>query len=370
MKPHIFVDGRVFDTTYQGTRTYIQNLYTFIDKFERFEIFLASNEPEKTALFFPNSNIHFISYTTKTNNKIARAFREIPDLINRYKIDIAHFQYVSPVIKNCKQIVTIHDILFKEFPNEFPLQYRIVKNITFYLSAKKADILTTVSDYSKQAIAHYFHLPLNNIHVIPNGVAEIYFQPYNELEAKKFILQKYNLENFILYVSRIEPRKNQAALITAYVELKLYNKKQKLVFIGKQDIKVPEITAILNNVSEEIKKNIYFLENIPDMDLLNFYRACDVFVYPSKAEGFGIPPLEAAALKKNVICSNATAMKDYSFFGSNHIHPTLTELKKALSHFNQSETVLENIQKAVHENYSWEKSAKTLSELIWKETKK
>ena len=55
-------------------------------------------------------------------------------------------------------------------------------------------------------------------------------------------------------------------------------------------------------------------KNISESDLLLFYQAAKVFAYPTFAEGFGIPPLEAAALRIPVLCSNKTAMKDFEFF--------------------------------------------------------
>jgi len=367
MKPAIFVDGRVFDTAFQGTRTYIQNIYNVIDKIGDLEIFLGSQNPEKTATYFPGSKINFVAYKYHNRNKIGRAFFEIPELIRKYKIDIAHFQYVTPPIKNCKHIVTIHDILFKDFPEQFPRSYKLQKGPLFWISAKRADVLTTVSEYSKFALHHHFGIPLNKIHVVPNGVSDVYFEPYDKLEARKSILDKYKITNFILYVSRVEPRKNHLQLIKAYLDLQLYNKGKSLVLIGRRDIEVPELNAVLANLSEPEKKNIHFLENIPDNDLLDFYKACDVFLYPSAAEGFGIPPLEAGALKKPVICSVTTAMKEFSLFEPYHITPELENIKNALNQIitqPESEANLKAISDAIKTNYNWEGAAIKLNGLI------
>jgi glycosyltransferase involved in cell wall biosynthesis len=369
MKSKIFVDGRVFDTAFQGTRTYIQNIYSVIDKIGDFEVYIGSQNPEKTATYFEGSDIKFPGYKYSTGNKIGRAFLEIPELIKKYKIDIAHFQYISAPVKNCKQIVTIHDILFKDFPEQFPLKYRLQKGPLFWLSAKRADLLTTVSSYSKLALHNHYSIPLNKIHVVPNGVSEVYFQPYVKSDAQQAIFEKYKIADFILFVSRLEPRKNHLHLLNAYVDLKLYEKNKALVFIGKRDLEVPAISMALNNLSGDIKKNIYFLENIPDDELLQFYKACDLFVYPSEAEGFGIPPLEAGALKKPVICSNTTAMKDFSFFNEYHIAPSYQPVKAALQKeimHPLPETALEAISNIIKDNYGWENAAEKLNSLITK----
>lgn len=367
MKKKIFVDGRVFDTEYQGTRTYIQNIYNIIDKLGDFEIFIASLNPENAASFFSGSqNTKFISYNS--NSKIHRALIDTPSLARKYKIDIAHFQYVISPLKEIPQIVTIHDLLFKDFPDEFSLSYKLIKNTLFYFSAKKSAIVTTVSEYSKLAINRHFNIPLDNIHVVPNGVGNFYFKPYEKKEAQAEVYQKLGIKNYLLYVSRIEPRKNQVDLLKAYLDLELYKHGKSLVFIGKCSIPVVDLNTIMNGLPEDIKKHIYFLENIPDNDLRLIYQAADLFIYPSKAEGFGIPPLEAGALMIPTICSNSTAMAEFSFFGANHIAPELPLLKEAIILNAESSLTpesLRDISTYIKNNYSWETAAEKLNQLIF-----
>ena len=367
MKNKIFVDGRVFDTEYQGTRTYIQNLYNVIDKIGDLEIFIASENPENAERFFPDSkNINFISY--KYQSKPKRLFFDIPQLINKYKIDIAHFQYIiAPLKSKTLQIVTIHDILFKDFPEEFSLAYKAVKGITFSLSAKKAKIVTTVSEYSKNAINKHFKIPLNDIHVVPNGVGDFYFEDYDKAPAQKIAKGKFGLQDYLLYVSRVEPRKNHVNLLKSYLNLELYRQNKQLVFVGKQSIPYIELNGILNGLAKEIKDKIIFLDNISDQDLRTIYQAANLFIYPSKAEGFGIPPLEAAALQIQTICSNNTAMADFTFFGQNHIDSDVSSITKAIQNNLQDQNRAENLKEIsniVKGKYSWTESAQKLNNLV------
>ena len=109
-------------------------------------------------------------------------------------------------------------------------------------------------------------------------------------------------------------------------------------------------------------------QHADDSDLLQFYRAATVFVYPSKAEGFGIPPLEAAAAKIPVLCSNSSAMSDFTFFGDNHFDPENYPLFKnklaAIINTNTSNAELEHIAAIVQQRYNWNESAATLYQLI------
>jgi glycosyltransferase involved in cell wall biosynthesis len=365
MKPRIFVDGRVFDTEYQGTRTYIHNLYKIIDDIGDFDIFLASCNPENAAGFFPGShNIHFIRYNTVS--KLRRALYELPEMMKQYKIDAAHYQYVAPPRKSCLHIVTIHDLLFKDFPGEFSLAYKMTKGAAFYFSAKRADLVTTVSAYSKKAIMRHFSIPEENIHVVPNGVSNFYFEPFDKEKAALDVWEKFGLRNYILYVSRIEPRKNQVDLLKAYLDLKLYEQGRSLVFVGKTSISVPQLKEIMQSLPEEIKQKIFFLEDISNTDLRLLYQATALFVYPSKGEGFGIPPLEAGALGIPTICSNTTAMEEFSFFGDGHIHPDVDQLKASITRALAREPAnLREISNTIRRRYGWEKAAFTMNELIW-----
>ena len=364
-RPRIFVDGRVFDTEYQGTRTYIHNLYKIMDQIGDFDIYLASCDPEHAAGFFPGSaNIRFIRYNTVS--KLQRVFKELPEMMTRHKIDAAHYQYVTPPRKNCLQIVTIHDLLFKDFPGEFSMVYKMIKGAAFYLSAKRADLVTTVSAYSKKAIVRHFGIPEQNIHVVPNGVSNFFFEPFDKQKAALEVWEKFGLKNYLLYVSRIEPRKNQLDLLRSYLELELYRQDKSLVFVGKPSIPVPQLQEIMSALPEEVKKKIFFLENISNADLRLLYQATDLFIYPSKGEGFGIPPLEAGALCIPTICSNTTAMEEFSFFGDGHINPDTSTLKTSIMRALEGQPAnLREISNTIRRRYGWEKAALTMNELVW-----
>jgi glycosyltransferase involved in cell wall biosynthesis len=187
-------------------------------------------------------------------------------------------------------------------------------------------------------------------------------------EAATYISLKYNINNYILYVSRIEPRKNHVALVKAYIEAGLYNKNISLVFIGKESIAVKELKEYLDILSKEQKKHIHRISQVDHDDLEAFYKGCLVFAYVSKGEGFGIPPLEAAVSKVPVLCSNQTAMSDYDFFTPYLFNPyDVEELVLKLNDLLNSppgSLQLEKIANEVLTRYSWENSARKLYKLI------
>lgn len=366
-KNRIFVDAHVFDSEYQGTRTFIRELYLILAAKSDLQLYLGANDIQNLKKEFQdNNNIVFVKYRYRSS--LPRLLLELPGLLKKLKIDIAHFQYIVPPIKNARYVVTTHDVIFNEFPEEFSLKYRYSKNLLFGISARQSDILTTVSHYSERSIRKFLKVGGKQISVIPNGVSKRFFEAFDKTAAEQYILKTYGVSRFVLYVSRFEPRKNHVLILQSFLELGLFEKGFQLVLLGHRSLKVPEFDDLYDALPADIQKQIFINSRINDNDLLAFYRAAQVFVYPSKAEGFGIPPLEAGALKIPVLCSSASAMSDFTFFGENHFDPNnQAEFNNKLarvidSHAGDSELV--NIADTIREQYSWEKSAQTLYELI------
>jgi glycosyltransferase involved in cell wall biosynthesis len=330
------------------------------------EIFLAAQDIEGLKEHFDSERFRFVPLTSR--NRFQRLLFEFPSIIKKHGIDLAHFQYVAPPIKRCRYIVTIHDLLFKDFPYEFPSTWRQQKELLFRRAARQADILTTVSSYSAHAIERHFGIDKKMIVMTPNAVDDEFFQDHGKDESKDYISAKYGVNDFVLYVARVEPRKNHELLISAFNELRLHERGLSLVLIGQKSIPSAMLDAAFNKLPAAVKGKIHWLEKVPPADLVHFFNAARLFVYPSKAEGFGIPPLEAAALQTPVLCSFATAMKDFDFFGEGLFDPAdETTFRQKLGErlvYPPSHDELLNIAQAVREKYNWETSAERLLQAI------
>jgi glycosyltransferase involved in cell wall biosynthesis len=321
-KIKLFVEAHCFDKEHQGTRAFIKRLYTELSTAfpEELELYLGAKNIENLQQEFKDiPGCKFIRYRSSTT--LYRLLIEIPFLIRKHKINIAHFQYIAPFVKNCKFIVTTHDVLFKDFKSEFSFLYRLTRDLLFGHSLVNADIVTTVSEYSKRSIQNHFRLKAKSIYLTPNTVSDDFFKPYDKTLSRNYVKERFGLTKFILYVSRFEPRKNHFLLLSAYLDLKLHEKGYSLALLGHSSMPTPRFDDLLKSIPKEIRKLIFISESVNDQDLFHFYRGAELFVYPSKAEGFGLPPIEAGALKIPVICSNATAMNDFTFFGDYHTDP-------------------------------------------------
>jgi glycosyltransferase involved in cell wall biosynthesis len=364
---NILIDAHVFDGEFQGSRTYIKELYSkAIIQFPQIDFYFAATNVENLRKNFPDrKNLHFLRL--KTKNKYFRLFFEFPLLIRSHKIDYAHFQYICPLIKNTKWIVSIHDILFIDNKKYFPIKYSLIRRLLFYISAKRADILTTLSQYSKYSISRNFKIPLNNIVLAPCGVGDMYLNAHNKINAIKYVKEKYNLDKYIIYVSRIEPRKNHHCLLEAFLELSLDDIGYKLVFVGKESLKNTLYDKIVNgDAKKRVQTSLVRFVNLPEEELIQLLLAAKIAVYPSYAEGFGIPPLESAVMRVPTICSNLTSMEEFKFFGDNHIEPTLENIKTRITAIlnGADKSNYTAIRSEIISRYDWEKSASILMDTL------
>jgi glycosyltransferase involved in cell wall biosynthesis len=361
-KIKIFVDCHVFDNSFQGTRTYIQGLYLELIKDKDKHFYLAANDINELQEIFGNfENVTFLKYHSK--NAFVRLVFEVPWFVYKNKIDFAHFQYRVSPLKLCKYIVTTHDVLFEDFPQDFPKLNRLESFLFYKYSALISDIIFTVSEYSKTRIEK--HLNAKNVVVMPNGVADEFFKKYDKNEVQKNVLSQFGVADYVIYISRWEPRKNHHLILKAFINLNLFEN-YKLVFIGNDTFNNKEYELLYNRLGEDIKQKIFTYKKLEFSKMLLLLRGSKVSVYPSRAEGFGIPPLEAVAASIPTICSNQTAMSDFHFFGQFLFDPNLQDdfercLKRVL--VNQDSEIERKI-KYIKEHYNWFLSAEIFRNAI------
>ncbi len=368
-KIKILIDARCVGGEGQGVLTYIKGLYTALyEKYsEHYELFFAGYQKEDIKKDFPFvDDEHFISLP-----KISRMNLFLflfPRIEKKYKIDYSHFQYVTPFRKKSKHIVTTHDVLFLDFWTNFSLWYRLKRKYLFKKSLERSDIRLTVSNYSKNRISEWFNIPQKTISITPNAVHPKFFSSFDKTKVQKEIKEKFNIENYILLVSRIERRKNQDVLLEMYKDLQLAKKGIQLVLVGNNTLDDEKIASKIISFQKKYPNKIHWLTYLNEEDLMKIYQAARVFVYPSRAEGFGIPPIEAAALGIETLCSNQTAMQDFSFFENNLKDPNNYYLfknsLKTLLQKTPNNKINTEYRNQVKMLYSWDRSASVLHQKI------
>jgi glycosyltransferase involved in cell wall biosynthesis len=356
----IAVDARWFDSYYSGVTSYIKGVYSALWNDPRFDITLVTNcKPhlkDEFNLCRKFEQIHSFS-------RSYRLLKLIPDYIKRNGFDLGHFQYVSPFYQRGNNIVTLHDLLFIDYPSDYPFWFRLQNRYLFYLSAISARVLLTVSEYSRKRIAKHFKIPFEKIHVLPNGYSPWLIQSDGYVDVK----QQYKLGSYILCVSRFEPRKNQSSLLKAFISLKLYNR-YSLVMIGKITIRDREFDTVFNSMPKAIRARVRIIDNVSNIVLKSFYKTADLTVYPSKSEGFGIPPIESLSLGIQTICSNTTAMADFRFLADKMFNPNcVDDIKgKIVEALADGPRCDDMTRKLVLDKYDWVNISKKFGDIIVK----
>lgn len=369
-KIRILVDAHVFDGMFQGSRTFLKGLYTKLSESDLLEIYFAAHDIdnlERELRCIPGS-VNVIKL--KSSGRAQRMIFEIPSIISEYKIDYAHFQYIDSPLKRCKTIITIHDVLFLEFIEDFSWLYR-QKKFFFKLAASRANILTTDSKYSRYSISNHLNIPAQNIHIVQPGLDDMFFEElpeFSTIASREAVLSGLGFDKYILYVSRIEPRKNHDLLVRAYINLELWKRGYHLVFVGKLSIDNPKLHSLYATLSKEALSFVHHYETVSHKLLMDLFRAATLFVYPTRAEGFGYPVLEAGALGVETLTSNSTCLSEFDFFRERFFSPDdLAELEDkifAILMGNFAGPAMSDISKTIRHNFDWTTSAEVMENLI------
>ncbi len=362
----IAIDARS-STLHQGTGigTYTNNLISnmlSVNSEDNFTLFCSG----KFNKDFINENTDIIYSSGKHSGFYEKYY--IPNMLKEKKIDLYHIPQNGIGLENSnayKKVVTIHDLIPYIMPETVGKGYlkRFLKDMPDIIY--NSDGILTVSEYSKKDILKFFNgYPEDKIFVTPLA-ANYKFKLLNKVNCKNYLSIKFNInEPFALYIGGFSSRKNVLALIKAYMKTyKDLKKPYKLVLVGglkDEGEKLLDFVKINN-----LEDNIIFPGYVNDDLLPIFYNACDVFVYPSFYEGFGLPPLEAMSCGAPVISSTLSSIPEVTSNDAILINPYDEEaLKNSLVEVLNNDSLKSDLSKKGYNRslqFTWRQTAiKTL----------
>ena len=202
---------------------------------------------------------------------------------------------------DCPLVVTVHDLIPLTFyGSAMPLRLRIFYrwNLRRALAAQR---VITVSEAARTEIAP--RAPGAKITVIPNGVDR------PSLTAGPRPAAAGGCGHYILYAGSYEPRKNLMRALDAYVLLAARGDAPDLVAIVDAN-SGHERAARRYLAQAGVGERVRLVSGVSDEDLWKLYAGADVLFFPSLAEGFGLPPLQAAACGVPVVASDLPAVRE------------------------------------------------------------
>lgn len=229
----------------------------------------------------------------------------LPRALRREQADLVHgLVNVLPLATRVPGVVTIHDLSFIRTPEKFPPLKRWYLTQLCRASVTRASHVIAVSQQTAHDVQELFQVPVARTTVIHNGVAP-QFTPGTADQIAHFRQARQLPARFILYLGTLEPRKNLPLLIRAYAQWRQQaapaEQAVKLILAGGKGWYYDEIFQLVTHLGLQV--DVLFPGFIPDAELADWYRAAELFVYPSLFEGFGLPVLEAMACGAPVICS-------------------------------------------------------------------
>jgi glycosyltransferase involved in cell wall biosynthesis len=255
----------------------------------------------------------------------------------------------------CPIVATVHDLI----PLTFYGATMPSRSMQFYRwnlrRALRADAVVTVSEASRSEIAAWAPKMAGRIAAIPNGVD---FAPNRDTAA----LERLGVRRpYILYAGSYEPRKNLGTALSAYARMCDGGLEQHFVAIVEADSgHAPAVQAHLAEL--HLGERVRLVHSVPEDDLRALYTYADALCFPSLAEGFGFPPLQAAACGVPVVASNLPSIRET--LGEHAVYVDTRDarlladaLRRALTDEALRRRLIEEARLRAAE-YSWERSAR------------
>lgn len=285
----------------------------------------------------------------------------------------------APVFTSIPLVVTLHDIIYMESSYLKILRssgslYQKFGNLyrKFFVPwiVKKSDKIITVSHFEKNRIGQFFKMNDSpRLEAVYNGVSE-HFKPITDPKELKRVKEKYHLpDRYFFFLGNTDPKKNTKGTLQAFSDfLKQTGSDMRLVML---DYDRQELEKLLADIGDtELINRIVLTGYVVNTDLPAIYCQCEIFLYPSLRESFGIPMLEAMACGAPVITSNTSSMPEVAGDAASIVDPFKPEeitaaMLKVLSdsHFKGSLISRGFVQAA---KFSWKAMAEQVLEIYSK----
>ena len=372
MPLHIAIDvRRVRDF---GIGTYIRSLVhalAAIDAANRYTLVIGPGEA-RTLAGLPE-NFATVLYARDDHSYLDHV--TFPMFLHHLSPDLVHIPLARvPLLMIRPYVVTIHDmanLFFGEETSKFRMQLR---RFRFHRGLERAGRIIAVSEATRRDCQSVFGIPGNRITRVYNAPDPAFFsQPgENDIAERRRILERYQIEHpFLLYAGNIRPHKNVARLVEAFAVLReeleahpVYGD-LRLVIIGDTISQFPAVRQAV--IRSKMEHAVRFLGFVPFETLRCFYQSAAAFVFPSRYEGFGLPPLEAMACGTPVVTSNVSSLPEVVGDAAVQVNPqNVFEIARGIRDVLLDETLRRQLicrgrQQA--SRFSWERTAQQVLEI-------
>lgn len=274
-------------------------------------------ESDNSKFIFPEKKLGKISKSLWRTKNIVK------QLIND-KVQIYHgLSGELPIgLKNSgiKSVVTIHDLIFLRHPQYYHWIDRKIYTWKFHKTIKQADRIIAISECTKRDILEFGKINPEKIEVIYQSCNPKFTTTPSEQDIENTTV-KYNLpKRYLLCVGSIEERKN---LMLAVNALPFLPDDIHLVAVGKKTKYADKVNKQADKIG--VSQRLHLLSGVSDDELNVIYKKAEVFVYPSRYEGFGIPIIEAIFCGLPVVACTGSCLEEAGGPDCSYVNPDDTE---------------------------------------------
>lgn len=260
----------------------------------------------------------------------------------------------NPVFnRSIPYVITIHDLIHLHYAERLLWLKKGYYEIILKPCLRHATKIITVSEYSKQCIIDWLHIPATQVVVAGNGVSDK-FTPQG---PKATVGSPY-----FLHVGNTKQHKNIARLLQAFAQAKI-DANVKLVMTAQLS---PALKKLAHSL--QLADRIVLQPKLTDEILVTYYRSAIALILPSLYEGFGLPIVEAMASGTPVITSNVTSMPEVAGDAALLIDPySVDSIAKGLERMYaepslREELIAKGLVRA--QNYTWDKTAGIIQRVL------
>ncbi len=276
--------------------------------------------------------------------------------------------HTLPLYLPKKTVITIHDVAFRREKKIYSLfQYHHL-NWSTKFAVKRASKIIVPSETTKNDLIELFRCPAEKITVIPHGFSapkEVDDSLFGVSEIFKYFKITKELP-YILFVGRLENKKNLARLVSAFKQFSNDHPNFKLILAGKRGVGFEDVLKTVDKL--KLMDKVILPGYITEDEKFLLYKYCKIFAFPSLYEGFGLPVLEAFHHKKPVLCSKIPALMEVCGDAAKYVDPlSVDEISKGLELLVNDVSFSDNlISKGTErlKKFSWEDSSKKTIEVI------
>jgi glycosyltransferase involved in cell wall biosynthesis len=287
---------------------------------------IAANHPGIALVLFTNrendaslreelssfGQIEFAMLDFKAANRYMRIVREqleLPHAARKAGIDLLWSPgYTAPFWAPCRQVVSILDMQYKSHPEDLSLVARLTTDLLVKMAAIRSRRIVAISDFTKGEIVKYTSARPGKIAVTPLGVERRFAEKMAPAELAQFKQRLVGAEApYILCVSNTYPHKNIDAAVRAFGTL-AGEIPHRFVLVGQPRLGEAQVAAAWKGLDDQSRAIRH--TRLSRSDLIALYQGADIFLFPSRYEGFGLPVLEAMVSGTPVVASKVASIPE------------------------------------------------------------